>query len=69
MDAATGAVQDDTGKRTGEATLELADGDTAVVGDYRVNGDACTCQWWAKYRGGRGKCKHVLAADMVRSKA
>jgi hypothetical protein len=45
------------------------DGDTALVGDHRVNGEACTCQWWAEYRGGRGKCKHVLAADMVRGKA
>jgi hypothetical protein len=45
------------------------DGDTALVGDYRVNGDACTCQWWVEYRGGRGKCKHVLAADIVREKA
>ncbi|HEX7307099.1 SWIM zinc finger family protein [Lentzea sp.] len=45
------------------------DGDTAVVGTYRVNGDTCTCQWWTEYRGGRGKCKHVLAADIVRGKA
>ncbi|MEV6537618.1 SWIM zinc finger family protein [Streptomyces sp. NPDC051665] len=27
---------------------------------------SCTCLWWAKYRGGRGPCKHVLAARMVR---
>ncbi|MFB4263218.1 SWIM zinc finger family protein [Nonomuraea sp. GTA35] len=26
---------------------------------------SCTCLWWAKYRGGRGPCKHVLAARMV----
>ncbi|MFD5825109.1 SWIM zinc finger family protein [Lentzea sp. NPDC060358] len=45
------------------------DGGTAVVGGHRVNGEACTCQWWTEYRGGRGKCKHVLAADMVRGKA
>ena len=42
------------------------DGDTALVGDYRINGETCTCAWWVEYRGGRGKCKHVLAADMVR---
>ncbi|MEO6086762.1 MAG: SWIM zinc finger family protein [Umezawaea sp.] len=41
-------------------------GDTALVGDYRVNGDTCTCTWWVEYRGGRGKCKHVLAADIIR---
>ncbi|WP_399454208.1 SWIM zinc finger family protein [Streptomyces sp. WAC06273] len=26
---------------------------------------SCTCPWWAKYRGGRGPCKHVLAARSV----
>ncbi|MFV2020887.1 SWIM zinc finger family protein [Micromonospora sp. LOL_023] len=26
---------------------------------------ACTCTWWARHRGGRGPCKHVLAATMV----
>ncbi|MEV6239224.1 SWIM zinc finger family protein [Lentzea sp. NPDC051838] len=45
------------------------DGDTALIGEYRVSGDMCTCRWWAEYRGGRGKCKHVLAADMSRGKA
>ncbi|TDQ53024.1 SWIM zinc finger family protein [Actinorugispora endophytica] len=29
----------------------------------------CTCQWWAKYRGGRGPCKHALAVRIVRSAA
>ncbi|WP_328493368.1 SWIM zinc finger family protein [Streptomyces sp. NBC_00414] len=27
---------------------------------------SCTCFWWAKYRGGRGPCKHVLAVGMAR---
>ncbi|WP_326554054.1 SWIM zinc finger family protein [Micromonospora sp. NBC_01813] len=26
---------------------------------------ACTCPWWARHRGGRGPCKHVLATTMV----
>jgi SWIM zinc finger len=26
---------------------------------------SCTCQWWARYRGGRGPCRHVLAVRMV----
>ncbi len=30
---------------------------------------SCTCFWWAKYRGGRGPCKHVLAVGMVRGTA
>jgi DprA winged helix domain/SWIM zinc finger len=52
------------------------DGDlaTVVVDDHehRVRFDAdgavaCTCPWWARYRGSRGKCKHVLAAELVRA--
>ncbi|MEU5883424.1 SWIM zinc finger family protein [Spirillospora sp. NPDC047279] len=28
-------------------------------------GTRCTCPWWGKHRGGRGPCKHVLAAELV----
>lgn len=39
----------------------------AYVVRAEESGDlGCTCLWWAKYRGGRGPCKHVLAARMVR---
>jgi hypothetical protein len=35
----------------------------------RLNADGtgagCTCPWWAKYRGSRGKCKHVLATELA----
>ena len=50
------------------------DGAQALVGrGDRVNivrtDDAgqlsCTCAWWARYRGGRGPCRHVLAVRMV----
>ena len=27
---------------------------------------SCTCAWWARYRGGRGPCKHILAARLRR---
>jgi hypothetical protein len=27
----------------------------------------CTCPWFAKYQGGRGPCKHILAAAAVRA--
>ncbi len=30
---------------------------------------SCTCPWWADHRGGRGPCKHVLAARLVRETA
>jgi hypothetical protein len=33
------------------------------TGDDGVLG--CTCQWWAKYRGGRGPCKHALAVRIT----
>ncbi|GGX78355.1 hypothetical protein GCM10010358_35930 [Streptomyces minutiscleroticus] len=40
---------------------------------HRVRDDAgtlsCSCLWWAKYRGGRGPCKHALAVRMVRREA
>ncbi|MFF2074241.1 SWIM zinc finger family protein [Kitasatospora sp. NPDC058162] len=58
----------------GAVRLE-GDGATAVVtvDDHiqRVRTDeagrvSCTCLWWAKYRGGRGPCKHALAVGMVR---
>src|SRR5690606_33402359 len=26
---------------------------------------SCTCQWWARHRGGRGPCKHALAVDLA----
>ncbi|EST38255.1 hypothetical protein N566_08460 [Streptomycetaceae bacterium MP113-05] len=58
-----GAVTVDAGDR--EAATVLSDGHP-----YRVRQAAgvtgCTCPWWAKYRGGRGPCKHALAVRMVR---
>jgi len=42
----------------------------AQVGDHRVREVAqemqCTCPWFAKYQGGRGPCKHVLAVEATR---
>ncbi|UWP86342.1 SWIM zinc finger family protein [Dactylosporangium fulvum] len=58
-----------------EAGAVELDGDAAATvrsGDetYRVRrlpdgGFTCTCPWWAKYRGGRGPCKHALAVSMT----
>ncbi|MEW1909116.1 SWIM zinc finger family protein [Kitasatospora sp. NPDC085895] len=55
--------------------VRLGDGLAEVtVGDHvqrvRTGADGqlgCTCLWWAKYRGGRGPCKHVLAVGLVRA--
>jgi hypothetical protein len=30
---------------------------------------SCTCQWWAGYQGGRGPCKHILAAQLYRRRS
>ncbi|MFB7324715.1 SWIM zinc finger family protein [Streptomyces sp. NPDC056190] len=47
------------------ATVTAEDGHT-----HRVREEkgvlSCSCQWWAKYRGGRGPCKHALAVRMAR---
>jgi hypothetical protein len=47
------------------ATVTAEDGHA-----HRVRDEAgvlsCSCLWWAKYRGGRGPCKHALAVRMVR---
>lgn len=30
---------------------------------------SCTCAWWTDYKGGRGPCKHILAAQLSRRRA
>jgi hypothetical protein len=46
------------------ATVRVAD----HVQRVRDQGGAlsCSCSWWAEYRGGRGPCKHILAAQLHR---
>ncbi|QNS07531.1 SWIM zinc finger domain-containing protein [Streptomyces xanthii] len=59
----------------GAVTIE--DGAGTVTADdghvHRVREDGgtsrCTCLWWARYRGGRGPCKHALAVRMARRSA
>jgi hypothetical protein len=40
---------------------------TGVEHRVRISTDQarCTCPWFAKYRGGRGPCKHVLAVQIL----
>ncbi|WP_262402614.1 SWIM zinc finger family protein [Actinomadura sp. CNU-125] len=62
-----------------DGSVRFTGDDTAVVttdgGERHVrfdgDGDAasCTCPWWFDHRGGRGPCKHVLAARIVRRDA
>lgn len=54
----------------GAVVLDGADAVITVDGrERRVSGNTCTCTWWAEFQGTRGKCKHVLAADIVRGQA
>lgn len=53
----------------GQADGALARGQGADAHLVRADGTgqlSCTCAWWARYRGGRGPCRHVLAVRMVR---
>ncbi|MFJ6214166.1 SWIM zinc finger family protein [Streptomyces sp. NPDC092296] len=57
--------------------VRLDDGTLATVTvddhTHRVRSEggrlSCTCLWWAKYRGGRGPCKHALAVRILRRTA
>jgi hypothetical protein len=58
--AESGAVRLD-----GETAL-VASGDAEYVVRFDEGGTRCTCAWFARHRGERGPCKHVLAAEHVR---
>ncbi len=47
-------------------TAYVQSGDTEHAVRRTADGDRCTCPWYAKHKGSRGPCKHVLAADLVR---
>ncbi|MFT3834974.1 MAG: SWIM zinc finger family protein [Micropruina sp.] len=56
---AVGAV-----RRDGDGYLVRSGGDDYVVGLATDTG-SCTCRWFLRHGGGRGPCKHVLAARLV----
>jgi SWIM zinc finger len=61
------ALLADGAVRLDGALARVGKGDQAhVVRADDAGRMSCTCLWWAKYRGGRGPCTHVLAARMVR---
>ncbi|BCY07867.1 SWIM zinc finger family protein [Actinoplanes sp. L3-i22] len=53
------------GVTVGEDVSVVASGDETY--HVRHESQSCTCPWWAKHRGGRGPCKHVLAVRMARA--
>jgi predicted nucleic acid-binding Zn finger protein len=65
-------------KLADEGAVRLEDGgESASVrsgdAEYRVRFEdgvaRCTCAWFARHRGERGPCKHVLAVEHVRRTA
>jgi hypothetical protein len=53
--------------RRDDAGVEAFVPGTGALHRVLITGDAatCTCPWYAKHHGGRGPCKHVLAAQIV----
>ena len=51
------------------ATATVASGDVEYVVRFDDDGARCTCAWFARHRGERGPCKHVLAAEQARRSA
>ena len=51
--------------RTGDGDYTVRSGEVDYLVHLSPEGDRCTCPWWAKHRGTRGPCKHVLAARIV----
>jgi hypothetical protein len=49
----------------GVRAAKVRSGDVVHRVRLDAGGAACTCPWYAKYRGERGPCKHVLAATLV----
>jgi hypothetical protein len=58
--AAAGAVT-----LTADGAVVHSGGTTYRVSVDPADGARCTCPWWARHRGGRGPCKHVLAAELA----
>ena len=64
--AARALVADGTVRLDG-ALARVGRGDSVNVVRTDDSGRlSCTCPWWARYRGGRGPCMHVLAVRMVK---
>ncbi len=49
------------------ASASVRSGDTRYLVRRDADVSRCTCPWFAKHRGERGPCKHVIAADLARA--
>ena len=64
----------DARRLVADGAVTLSDGGASIRTDDAVHRvtfadpfPRCTCPWFAKHRGERGPCKHVLAATVVRA--
>ncbi|MEE6258737.1 SWIM zinc finger family protein [Plantactinospora sonchi] len=65
LTAARALAGADTVRRRGD-DLEVVSGDRSYLVHRTADGRlGCTCPWWSAHRGGRGPCKHVLAATIT----
>jgi hypothetical protein len=58
---AEGAVE----RATGASEARVRSGEVVHRVRFTESGAVCTCTWYAKHRGERGPCKHVLAAGLA----
>jgi hypothetical protein len=68
--AAARALRAEGRVRPIDGGFEVRSGDRVYLVHRRADGGwGCTCPWWAEHRGGRGPCKHVLAAQETATRA
>jgi hypothetical protein len=58
-------VEEGAVRLEGDSAL-VRSGDIEYLVRFGPEGARCTCPWFAKHRGERGPCKHVLAAEHAR---
>lgn len=63
------ALVDHGGVRLGDDGATVTSGDTTYRVRVAAEGVTCTCPWFARHRGERGPCAHVLAGLLARREA
>ena len=54
---------------SGGNAAEVRSGDVDYLVRFEADGPRCTCPWYVKHSGTRGPCKHVLAAELARTRS
>ncbi|HET7531711.1 MAG TPA: SWIM zinc finger family protein [Nocardioidaceae bacterium] len=63
------ALVDAGAVRIDGATTYVRSGNVEHVVRSTADGDRCTCPWFAKHKGSRGPCKHVLAVNLLKNRS